>query len=596
MAKEKDKKKASPGKSLTEQKTLASGDFSMNSPLAENLGSTDEACEFDDNPDVRCEEAMNAESGENSCIARIGRYQVLGVLARGGMGTVYRGIHPDLKRPVVLKKLSAAHDKRSLEQFEREAQILVDLQGSNIVRFFDYFVENGTPYIVEEFIDGMSVDRLLERQGALSPQVASYICICVARALSYAHSKNVIHRDVKPGNILISSQGEVKLTDFGISMDSSLSTSLSGYLDQTTGIKTGTLAYMSPEQMMNSALVDRRSDIFSLGLMFYEMLTGQKFYKFDSSTVSFDEIIRLHIESVKLLTRRIPRRLASIIKKMVNMVLSKRFQSMDLVLSRLSAYIARYDLHELELSLGQMMYTEKYKEPRYHKRRNIPFLCAAILIAFLGVQSLTSVLRYNNILERTILCRQYTKVMTSFINPAYEGGDLEFFRVTGYGMEEIKNAYRKITESPETLDNPYAVTRKLYTIPVYLRPGRYRVRLTAGSRVHWQTFTVRKDTLLLSFQGKLTADDLNVPVKFKFTITDARTAQDITDRCEFFFRWNNSWFNYLDIPEDEFKNGFHAINAPIRITSPGYKEEEMMLALDWYQNFVYIDFTLEPLN
>ena len=158
---------------------------------------------------------------ENTNIPQtIGKYKVQGIIAKGGMGVVYKAIHPSLKRYVVIKKMTARKNSTNAERFKKEAQILLDLQSPYIVHLFDYFTEGGYRYMVEELVDGLALDKLIQKQICLPPPVAMLILQDACFALKYAHSKKIVHRDIKPGNILISKRGEIKLADFGIASDS----------------------------------------------------------------------------------------------------------------------------------------------------------------------------------------------------------------------------------------------------------------------------------------------------------------------------------------------------------------------------------------
>ena len=134
----------------------------------------------------------------------IGKYKILGLVAKGGMGAVYKAVHPSLKRLVILKKLTIRNNKIVRERFKREAQILLDMQSPYIVHLFDYFVEGSSHYIVEEFVEGLSLAQVLEKQVALGTELALLIFQDACLALKFAHVRGIVHRDIKPGNILIS--------------------------------------------------------------------------------------------------------------------------------------------------------------------------------------------------------------------------------------------------------------------------------------------------------------------------------------------------------------------------------------------------------
>ena len=215
----------------------------------------------------------------------IGKYKILGLVAKGGMGAVYKAVHPSLKRLVILKKLTIRNNKIVRERFKREAQILLDMQSPYIVHLFDYFVEGSSHYIVEEFVEGLSLAQVLEKQVALGTELALLIFQDACLALKFAHVRGIVHRDIKPGNILISKRAEVKLADFGIAStesenepsqkneseaDSSGKTVAETSTTQITGeltshgVTLGTPAYMSPEQITDSRSADRISVMFAL--------------------------------------------------------------------------------------------------------------------------------------------------------------------------------------------------------------------------------------------------------------------------------------------------------------------------------------------
>ena len=219
----------------------------------------------------------------------IGKYKIMGLVAKGGMGAVYKAVHPSLKRLVILKKLTIRNNATVKERFKREAQILLDMQSPYIVHLFDYFVEGSSHYIVEEYVDGLSLAQLLEKQVSLGVELSLLVFLDACLALKFAHARGIVHRDIKPGNILISKRAEVKLADFGIASSESgdvlpLSnssgevTNLDNNLTQS-GVTLGTPAYMSPEQITDSRSVDKRADIYSMGVMLYEMLTWDSGYK-----------------------------------------------------------------------------------------------------------------------------------------------------------------------------------------------------------------------------------------------------------------------------------------------------------------------------
>jgi len=212
----------------------------------------------------------------------IGPYEIIEKIGRGGMAEVYKGYHHVLRRPVALKFLEQAlQDKESVAlRLRREAQAIAALRHQNIVQVYDFGMYENRPYLVLEYIPGhdlrMEMDRRLANGRAFTPEETIAIIEQTGAALDYAHEHGVIHRDVKPGNILLSDRGEAILGDFGLVM-------LRNRVSQiTTGETFGTPEYIAPEQALNSRAAVPQSDIYSLGGILYEMTTGHLPFEDDS--------------------------------------------------------------------------------------------------------------------------------------------------------------------------------------------------------------------------------------------------------------------------------------------------------------------------
>jgi hypothetical protein len=201
------------------------------------------------------------------------RYRLDELIGRGGMASVWRATDTVLGRPVAVKRLHPGliADEEHAERFRREALLVARLSHSNLVRLLDRGEDADGPYLVMELVDGENLKSLVRREGALPPDEAVRICVEVGRALAYAHAQGVVHRDIKAQNVLLTPDGGVKLTDFGIArlMEADGEPGLT-----RTDMLVGSADYLSPEQA-DGRPVDARTDVYSLGIVLYECLTGR---------------------------------------------------------------------------------------------------------------------------------------------------------------------------------------------------------------------------------------------------------------------------------------------------------------------------------
>jgi tRNA A-37 threonylcarbamoyl transferase component Bud32 len=218
----------------------------------------------------------------------IGNYEVQRELAQGGMGVVYLATQPALERDVVVKSLrrGLADDPSLEERFLREAQAAASIHHQNTVAVYDCFAWRGERFIVQEYVEGEDLAAVLKIVRRLEPRIAGLVALELARGLEEVHARGVVHRDLKPGNVLIGRAGEVKLADFGIALEQRKSA-----LTQV-GHAVGTPGYMAPEQHRGDR-ADDRSDVFAFGVLLYEMLTGAlPFQDFDDEDGDSPSLLR----------------------------------------------------------------------------------------------------------------------------------------------------------------------------------------------------------------------------------------------------------------------------------------------------------------
>lgn len=251
-----------------------------------------------------------------------GRYEIVGKIGAGGMSDVYKAKDHTLGRFVAIKVLKQefSEDVNFVTKFRTEAQSAAGLEHPNIVNIYDVGSQDGIYYIIMEYVEGITLKTYIEKKGQLSFKEAISIAIQVGRGIEAAHNKNIIHRDIKPQNIIISTEGKVKVTDFGIARAASANTINSDVM--------GSVHYSSPEQARNG-FVDAKSDIYSLGIVMYEMVTGR--VPFDGETTVAVAIQHLQEEMVSpsAYAPELPISLEKIILKCTQKNADRRYESME---------------------------------------------------------------------------------------------------------------------------------------------------------------------------------------------------------------------------------------------------------------------------
>ena len=273
------------------------------------------------------------------------RYEIMGVLGQGGMGAVYKARDRELDRLIALKVIrpELATDPAILARFKQELILSRNITHKNVVRIFDLGEAEGIRFISMEFVDGEDLRTILRRDGKFAPKESIAVVEQVCRALDCAHSEGVIHRDLKPQNIMRDKNGRIVVMDFGLARslgDSGLT---------QTGALVGTLEYMSPEQAMGSTL-DQRSDIFSVGLIFFELLTGKAPYHADTAIASLMKRTREEAQSVSDVEVTVPKSLSAIVSRCLEREPANRYHSAVELLQQLTTWEANPNISVETLS------------------------------------------------------------------------------------------------------------------------------------------------------------------------------------------------------------------------------------------------------
>ncbi len=267
-------------------------------------------------------------------LEKIGKYEVSEQIGVGGFGAVYRGRDPFIKRTVAIKTCQV-NDEEIKHRFFREAELAGNLHHRHITTIYDFGVENGIPYIVQEFLTGEDLDKKIKRGEPIPIARKIEILMSIADGLGYAHTASIIHRDVKPANVRILEDGTVKVMDFGIAKSLQSDSNLT-----QTGITLGTSAYLAPEQIRGEP-IDRRTDIFALGVVAYELLTYRKPFRGEHLSTVLYKILNDTPEPIGSLVQDAPPALIAAVGRAMSKVPDDRYPTMEALRKDLQAISPR---------------------------------------------------------------------------------------------------------------------------------------------------------------------------------------------------------------------------------------------------------------
>src|SRR5919108_222449 len=457
---------------------------------------------------------MHAFSGE--LIA--GRYELEQQVGSGGMSKVYRAHDRLLERTVALKILHEhySQDEEYVERFRREARSVAQLAHPNVVTVIDRGEHEGRQYIVFEYVDGENLKQLVEREGPLPPRQVIELGLQVARALASAHARGVVHRDVKPQNVLLSDEGVPKVTDFGIARSSDVESVT------LTGTVMGTSEYLSPEQARGEP-VDFRSDVYSLGAILYELCTGDVPYPGENPVSVAMRHLHEPVPSVRAQRRDMPGRLDAAIRRALAKDPAERFGSMDELIAELEACLRGLGDGEETIVLPAPVRPRRAKRgARRFVRTLVLSLLALLLVgaAAVGAFALAGLFESSGDGDGGAPAGAPISLQAAAYDPA------------GDDREHDAEAPRATDDDPQT----YWTTEQYVD---GLQKDGVGLMLDAGERVKPSRFVVRTDTP--GFKAEIRAG--SSPGRFDDVVSETRTVSGRTtfpvetDGARYFVVW-----------------------------------------------------------
>jgi len=521
---------------------------------------------------------------------QIGKYKILNHLGSGGTSIVYLGLHPTLKRKVVLKKLNLRGKKTFYDRFLQEAALMMDLNHDNIVKVYDHFKEGSRHYMVMEFVEGLSLDQIIEKSGPLNHETIRYILRCCCKALDYIHSRNIIHRDIKPSNIFISRNGDVKLGDFGIA-----------FLDDPSerdepgdAALVGTPSYMAPEQFSPNGRITARTDLYALGVSYFELLTGNKMFSGESLEELRDAIRKGRHLSLLFLIRSYGPASWQFIKRSTSRYPIFRYSSARRALRSLRSFRINdensiMDLSDRILSLNPGKTPQSRTQgagreiglsqvlgavPRSSGNKiSLLFLLFSMLLALsIGLMF------YSGTLYEWFLPHRYGRI-SIVLNE--DGGDNTF------SAEDLK-----VFLQHEDTQNAWPPLRVKNEKVYYRKSGFYNMKSTWGNRVERKSFYLPP----LSSGDNPFVLNLKPPevqpqkLHLSLRLSDAYTGSPLSERTGVFLnKGEGSWIPLT--PETVLYAGN---SYEITVKIPGYFESRYRVDPEFYQDEFLLDAALIP--
>lgn len=524
---------------------------------------------------------------------KIGKYAIESLVAKGGMGEVYKGKHPTLNRDVILKKLTIEGNDQFIERFNREARMMMDFKHDNIVNVYDHFKEGNSHYIVLEYVDGEALDCFILRERYIPNDLALYIIQEVSKALKYAHDKGVVHRDIKPGNILISKTGDIKLVDFGIAVSEEEANQ-----DLTkVGVTLGTPSYMAPEQFKNSKNVDKRADIYSVGVMLYEMVTGKKPYPSGLSPECIANIQKGKHKSAKKVNPKVNGMVLSYIRKLMHPNIKRRVQDLEIIINKLKKHFKKQSLEIYKMRIADSVLGRELVPLPVRKQNKLllPLIGGFIIAA--GVFYFF----YNGFHNEYFYSgsRGALRVNISVNKEYYKEVDEIFIKSKIFLENKGKLEYIDLARIEFLIDRELPGEFNVFkSKKLYLKEGYYRLKMMVDGNLIWTNFEIKpgkhQKENAHTINGLL-IDLVHTPPKQlpfypRITVLDQVSDKNITDTATILIRKGDK-FELFNSNDKSLKTGEIQY---FQISKKGYYTKDFILKVSPDQTDLNLDVELHP--
>ena len=543
-------------------------------------------------------------------ITKAGKYKIKDKLAEGGLGAVYRAEHPTLNRTVIIKQLTLKGSEAFTERFKREARIVMDLKNDHIAQVYDHFKEGSSYFIVMEYVDGTDLSALIKRDRYVPREAAMLIFNEICKGLKYAHDRDVIHRDIKADNILISNEGEVKIADFGIA--TSKEENDDGLT--RTGMTLGTPSYMAPEQIEDSKNVDKRADIYSMGVVLYEMMTGEKPFPGGFAPSVISQIHKGKYKPPQKINPGVPAVARKIIKKAMYAKKTKRFRDIGYIIARLSGALKKYhDQNEINNAIKRYVQGIRIPDKKTKaKKEKYTSNFSKIIYALLLIMALLSGGVYYS--YRTGSYYEYMKpgefgalVVDVEIDGRYkEPGDIylkaAIFNERNNRLMSLKDVKFKFSDIAAGKGKSYSMRSG----KVYLRPDNYTLFLNVENKLYHENFYLRprtvqrlsgatSDSKKVSFRlGKISP----LPLEFSYSVRDGVSGREIESVTDVYIYNKKGWIKWDEFRESEDFNGTFKTGKrySFKFKSDGYYDKSVKTYIEPYQSDLRLDIKLIPVS